>query len=156
MNNFKVYQPRKIKFCSNVSANSWNVKVYTITFRDKFESKPVLENAVTNLPKWLKKSKILGLETYQIAFLIVHEGRDGVWNILSWWTGENMLRSVTFATSTAMPNEFVLTPKDGGMVCVWELEIIDFERKMWIEHILKKAEKPDFAGYLEQKIEGYF
>lgn len=87
---------------------------------------------------------------------MIHEGRDGVWVILSWWTGENMLRSVTFATSAAMPKEFVITPKEGGMVCVWELEVIDFERKMWIEYVLRKAKNPDFAGYLEQRIEGYF
>jgi hypothetical protein len=150
------YQKRRIEFRQIVGANTWQIKVYTISYKDKFESVEVLENAIANLPNWLETTKSPNFETYKIAFLIVHEGRDGVWNILSWWTGENMLRSVTFCTSAAMPKEFVMTPQTGGMVCVWELEIVEFERQMWIEHILKKADKPDFTGYLEQKIDGYF
>ena len=31
-----------------------------------------------------------------------------------------------------------MEPIDGtGMACVWELEVIDFERKAWLEHVLK-------------------
>ena len=67
-----------------------------------------------------------------------------------------MLQSVTFYTSFDDANEFEKTPQKGGMACVWELEIIDFERKMWIEYILKKVENPDFAGYLNQQLNGEF
>jgi hypothetical protein len=150
------YQPRKVEFRRIVSIDNWKIKVYTLTYKTGFEADEVLENALANLPEWLEITKTLDFETYKIAFLMVHEGRDGVWCILSWWLGENMLRSVTFGASLENPNQFEMLPKEGGMVCVWELEIVDFERKMWIECILKKAEKPDFAGYLEQRIDGYF
>lgn len=153
---FANYKPRKIGFHQIVDINSWQIKVYTITFREEFQSVSALESAITKLPDWLKLSETLEFENYQIGFMMVHEGRDGVWVILSWWTGENMLRSVTFANSAEAPEEFHLTPKEGGMVCVWELEVVDFERRMWIEHVLKKADQPDFRGYLEQNIEGYF
>lgn len=153
---FTPYKPRKIEFCQIVNVNSWQVKIYTFTFRKQFQANEVLENALSKLSEWLELSKTLDFETYKIAFLMVHEGRDGVWVILNWWTGENMLRSVTFSASKAMPAEFVLTPKEGGMVCVWELEVVDFERKMWIEHILKKAETPDFARYLNETLSGNY
>ena len=156
MESFKIYQPRKVEFRQIANVNNWNVKVYAITYQDKFASEEVLENALANLPKWLEKSKMLGLETYKIAFLIVHEGRDGVWSLLHWWIGENMLQSVTFYTSFDNPNEFEETPKEGGMICVWELEVVEFERKAWIEYILKKAEQPDFTGYLNQTLTGEF
>lgn len=156
MKSFKIYQPRKIEMRRVAPVKDWNIKVYTITFQEKFNSKTVLDNAIFKLPKWLEKAKLLGLETYKIAFLIVHEGRDGVWSLFNWWIGENMLQSVTFYTSFDDAEQFEETPKEGGMACIWELEVIDFERKMWIEHILKKTEKPDFARYLEQKISGDF
>lgn len=156
MNNFKDYQPRRVKFCSIINASDWNIKVYALTFQAQFESQTVLNNAILNLPKWLEKSKSLGLEIYKIAFLLVHEGRDGVWSLLHWWIGENMLQSVTFYTSFDDANQFEETPKEGGMICVWELEVVDFERKMWIEYVLKKAENPDFTGYLNEKLEGCF
>lgn len=156
MKSFKIYQSRKIEMRRIAPVKDWNIKVYTITFQKKFKSETVLDNAVLNLPKWLEKSKLLGLETYKIAFLIIHEGRDGVWTLLNWWIGENMLQSVTFYTSFDDANQFEETPQTGGMACVWELEVINFERKMWIEHILKKAEKPDFAGYLQETLNGEF
>lgn len=152
----KSYKPRKIEFHHLETVNNWKIKVYSITFKNKFSADKVLANAIANLPKWLEGTKLLGLETYKIAFLIVHEGRDGVWTLLNWWIGENMLQSVTFYTSFDDENEFEETPQTGGMACVWELEIIDFERKMWIEYILKKVENPDFAGYLNQQLNGEF
>lgn len=36
------------------------------------------------------------------------------------------------------------------MACVWEIAVLSFERAMWIEHILKQADQPDFAGYCQQ------
>lgn len=153
---FIQYKPRKIDFHNTIRVNNWQIKVYKFTFRETFQADEILEKAIAKLPEWLETAKTLNFEIYHIGFLMIHEGRDGIWCILSWWLGENMLRSLTFSTSTASPNDFTLNPQKGGMVCVWELEVINFERKMWIEHILKKAENPDFAGYLNEKMSGEF
>jgi hypothetical protein len=40
-----------------------------------------------------------------------------------------------FAAPTDDPG--ALEPADGtGMACVWELEVIDFERRAWLDHVL--------------------
>jgi hypothetical protein len=37
-------------------------------------------------------------------------------------------------------------PNDGtGLACVWEMEVLDFERRAWLEHVLKNQ---DLEGYL--------
>ncbi|GEM_PF-651810 len=146
------YKPRKVEFCQIASVNDWQVKVYTITSRASFESKTTLENAVTRLPVWLEKSTRLNLPTYKAAFLIVHEGRDGIWSLINWWIGGGRLQSTTFYTSFEQPNDFTLLPTEGFMACVWEIPIISFERTLWVEHILKRAEKPDFSGYLAKHL----
>lgn len=148
MNSFAVYKPRKVEFYRLEETNDWNIKVYTITCRNAFESKGVLENVIENLPILLERSKLLGFETYKAAFLIVHEGRDGIWSLLNWWIGGEMLQSTTFYTDFNKPSKIQTRPKEGFMACVWEMAVISFERKMWIEHILKKAKNPDFTGYL--------
>ncbi len=148
----RIYKPRKVEFTRMVTTGGWSIKVYQITCRLKFESEGVLDNAVSNLPRWLEKSKTLGFETYRAAFLIVHEGRDGVWTLLNWWTGGEMLHSITFYTDFNQPDEFQMLPKEGFMACVWEMAVTIFEREMWIEHILKKAGNPDFTAYLEAKL----
>lgn len=143
------YKPRRVEYNRTVTIDGWNVKVYQITCRLRFESEGVLNEAILKLPEWLEKSKALGFETYRTAFLIVHEGRDGVWTLLNWWAGCEMLQSITFYTDYGKPKEFQMLPKEGFMACVWEMAVIFFEREMWIEHILKRAGNPDFNAYFE-------
>ncbi len=150
MSFFTQYKPRKVEFRQLLTVSDWTIKVYTITHRASFAAETILENALAQLPTWLEKSKALKFPTYKIAFLIVHEGRDGVWTLINWWRGGEMLQSITFYTNFANPNEFQALPTEGFMACVWELAVISFERVMWVEYILKKADKPDFTGYLQK------
>ena len=40
-----------------------------------------------------------------------------------------------------------LVPSDGtGLGCVWELEVIDFERRAWLEDVLKNDELDAYLG----------
>jgi hypothetical protein len=143
----EIYKPRKIEFRETVRINNWEIKVYSITTLSHFDSMAVLDSAVNHIPHWLENPKVPGLSTHNAAFLIVHEGNDGVWTLINWWTGENMLRSMTFFTKFGEPGSFRPALDTGFMACVWEMEVISFERAMWVEHILKKADEPDFSGY---------
>jgi hypothetical protein len=148
----KIYKPREIKLNQLLTINSWKIKVYTITNRTQFESAITLQSAVAKLPEWLEKSQLIGFGTYETAFLIVHEGIDGVWTLINWWTDGEILQGMTFYTNFDCPTEFQKLPKEGFMACVWEMEVILFERGMWIEHILKKAKKPDFETYFHKSL----
>jgi hypothetical protein len=150
MDSFTQYKPRKVEFNQLLTLDGWQVKVYTITHRAAFASDTILTNAVASLPQWLEQSTALGLPTYNTAFLIVHEGRDGVWSLISWWIGGEMLQSLTYFTRFDQPHEFVRLPQEGFMACVWEMAVMSFERAMWIEYVLKKAEEPDFTSYWQK------
>jgi hypothetical protein len=78
-------------------------------------------------------------------FKIGHSIYDHV--SINWWIGGEMLQSLTFYTGFETPTEFQICPREGFMACVWEMEIIIFERAMWVEHILKNAEAPDYETY---------
>ncbi|HMW01406.1 MAG TPA: hypothetical protein PKE58_14810 [Acidobacteriota bacterium] len=148
----KMYRPRKIQLNRRLAINNWNVKVYTITHQSRFESAVTLQSAIARLPGWLEKSRATGFETHGVAFLIVHEGLDGVWTLINWWMCDELLQSLTFFTSYKTPTEFQPFPQEGFAACVWELEVIVFERSMWIEHILKKADTPSFDQYLQASL----
>jgi hypothetical protein len=148
----RIYKPRNTVFHQLLSMKDWTIKVYTITTRARFESGATLQAALANLPEWLENSRTLGLETYGTAFLIVHEGTDEIWTLINWWTGGEILRSVTFRTDFAKPTEFQPFRGTGFIACVWEMEVIVFERAMWIEHILKKARNPQFKTYFEKTL----
>ena len=146
------YKPRRIDFKSTESVNGWRVKLYTITHNASFQSDDILEKALKKLPEWLEESKSMGFPVHGMAFLIVHEASDGAWSLLSWWTGGEMLRTITWFTDFEKRDEFRLLPQSGSMACVWELAVTAHERKAWITHILKEAESPKFSDYLNDVI----
>ncbi len=145
---FEQYKSRKIEFIKTVAINDFNVKIYTITNRTNYESKTILEASVNSLSDWLQDAKSSSIVTHKHAFLIVHEAREGVLILLSWWTGENMIETKIYFSNFENPSKIepsIYDPKQ--LVCVWELEIFYHERKAWIEHVLSKSENPDFENY---------
>jgi hypothetical protein len=149
----RVYKARNTKCEQVIRVDSWTVKVYTITNRTQFESRRTLDAAIAKLPEWFQKSKALDFENYGTAFLIVHEGTDGVWTIINWWVDGEILQSLTFHTTVRRPTTFRPFRGEGFVACVWEMAVIVFERAMWIEHILMKAGQPDFNAYFQQTLE---
>jgi len=150
---FDIYKPRKIEFQKTVNVHDCIVKIYTITNRQQFESVQVLKNSIQELLNWVLDIKNSNLPTYNCAFLIVHEAREGALVLLNWWTGENMIETKVYFADFDKPSEIkpsVYNPK--SLICIWELEIFAHERKAWINYVLKNANDPDFKGYLNDTL----
>lgn len=43
---------------------------------------------------------------------------------------------------------------DPAAGCVWEIGIIDFERRAWLEDVLANPNGPDVERYLERRFDG--
>ncbi|MFD2587447.1 hypothetical protein ACFSQJ_10935 [Croceitalea marina] len=145
---FQTYKSRKITFDTCMNINDWTIKVYIITNRSEFESNGILKNSKNHLPVWLKRIENSTLPTYKHAFLIVHEAREGVWILLNWWTGGEMIETKVFFTSFDSAEIITDSPYNtNSLLCVWELEVFAHERSSWIEHILSKPNNPDYLAY---------
>jgi hypothetical protein len=80
------------------------------------------------------------------GFTIAHRGRLAGLGIVYWWAHENELHARHYIAGTEG-----LEPLDGsGLACVWELEVIDFERRAWLEDVLVGG---DVEAYLERALE---
>ncbi len=78
------------------------------------------------------------------GFTIAHRGRSAAMALVYWWAEENEVHRRAYAGPALQP----LTGT--GMACVWELEVIDFERRAWLEDVLI-ADNVD--AYLERALE---
>jgi hypothetical protein len=38
--------------------------------------------------------------------------------------------------------------------CVWELAVVEFERRAWLADVLARPEGPDLAAYLSRRFNG--
>lgn len=146
---FEKYQPRKISFNDWIYKNEWVIKIYTISNLERFESFSILENVKKKIPSWLKKiEESSNLPVYKQAFAIVHEAREGVWILLNWWTGGEMIETKVYFSSFQTPQRITDSPfGKNSLLCVWELEVFAHERAAWIKNILERAAKPDFENY---------
>jgi hypothetical protein len=88
----------------------------------------------------------------KIGFLILHIGKEGIFSIINWWVGKNMLNTNVYISEQTKPNEFEKISGNGIVACVWELEVINHERISWLNNILKNEPNPNFENYLEDII----
>src|SRR3954464_6267799 len=82
------------------------------------------------------------------GFTIAHDAAVAALAIAYWWANENELHARHFWAPLEDPGALVPLP-DAGLACVWELEIIDFERRAWLHDVLEDGD-PD--AYLDRAL----
>ncbi|MEO1213598.1 MAG: hypothetical protein AAFY45_08750 [Bacteroidota bacterium] len=142
----EAYVDRPIAYYELIRVYAWQVKTYRIGDFAHNRSEEIFTQALEQLPQWLEKAEKTGLPVYQIAFLVFHEGREGMWILLNWWTGGEMLQTHVYFCGYTRDEQIKAATHEGGLICVWELEIVLHERKAWIQHVLQNA--PNRYAYL--------
>ena len=150
MAEFEAYKNRKIEFLGAQTVTGWSVKVYTITLYESFQSSNALTSVLKNLNSdFISQAVQSELTIHRHAFVVVHEAREGVWVLFSWWTGGEMLQTIVRFIAYDQPTVIKPSPYPGSLICTWELEVYIHERQAWIEHVLKRPQEPDFMGYIQ-------
>jgi hypothetical protein len=79
------------------------------------------------------------------GFTIAHDATSAGLGIVYWWANENEIHRRLFASPIDDPG--ALEPfENGGLACVWELEVIDFERRAYLEEVLKRGDVDAYLG----------
>lgn len=148
----ETYKTRIIQFRELIAISDWKIKVYTISKNGDFKHEIMYQNVLKELPEWLRLDNGFDSSNDKIGFLILHSGTEGVFSLINWWAGKNMLNTTIFITTPEKPEDFKKISGNGLAPCIWELEIINHERISWTNNILKKAPNPNFENYLEDVI----
>jgi hypothetical protein len=69
------------------------------------------------------------------------------------WANENELHHKVFISPSDQPENLVPSPPDGTVACVWDLQLIWFERNAWVEKVLGNTKGPDLTAYLGRRLE---
>lgn len=143
------YTSRKIEFKEIFDVGDWSIKIYTITKNGNFAHPEFYDHVKTQLPKWLLMENSFDSSNDKIGFLILHSGTEGIFSLINWWVGKNMLNTHIFITNPKEPEGFTKISGDGLASCIWELQIIYHERTSWIYNILKQESGPNYQAYLK-------
>ena len=131
------YEPRRIAFLGRKG----RIKHYGIAL-GQGDARPALTEAT-------RQAAADAIPDGAAGFTIAHDAATAALAIVYWWANENEVHSLYFAAPYDDPG--ALEPVQGtGMACVWELEVIDFERRAWLHDVLEDG---DVEAYLERALE---
>jgi len=98
-------------------------------------------------PEWLRQQAASVLldppqpEDHPLGFLILHYGMDGDYLLVSQWYDANMLKHWVRGSAVDAAGNTTFTPlaQRDLVACVWELEVIRFERDAWVNTVLARG-----------------
>lgn len=129
------YRPRPIRFVELWEKAGWKWKVYGISTKNEYPAPQHIALGKKTAVEQLHQITVQ-TEIYSIGFIIIHETKTGVFILIDYWTGENMLYSHAYYKEYGSTSVSYLTPT-GLTACIWELGVINFERDAWVKHILQ-------------------
>jgi hypothetical protein len=141
----EAYAPRPVHLLEVWESGDWLLKVYGIAYARELPRAEAVEAAKDLVEARLPRPGP-GDARYGVGFLIVHDGRDACWLLLDWWGNEDVLYHQLFAAPSDRPTEFSRVTS-GATACVWELEVVKFERDAWVDAVLKNPSQPDLESF---------
>lgn len=146
------YRPRPIRFLRVAEDRGWRLKVYSIIYG----ADPLDETAYQHglrlafddaLPQPAVTEHRPG-----VGFVICHQGRGIHYLVVCWWDNENELFTRVFLRS--FDETATWEPAEGrGAPCVWDQQIIAFERDAYVQTVLSESVHLDCNAYVAQRYE---
>lgn len=146
------FHTRPIKFKELLRQAGWQIKLYVVIHPEQTLDWPGfeegLEYSLNILPQPALTPHRPGL-----AFVIAHQGRSAYYLVVCWWDRENELCTRIFVRNFGEDASWHQS-REGESFCVWDMEIMWFEREAYVNAVLNHPDAPDVHGYLEQRLYG--
>jgi hypothetical protein len=135
---FNVSQPyasRPIRFLGINEHAGYRIKLYSITHGDAPLDRATYDDclplALNDLPQPVATTHRPG-----VGFAIFHQGRGWHYLVLNWWDNENELPQRIWVRERDDPTARWRRADPNQSICVWDLQLIWFERETYVRHVL--------------------
>lgn len=144
------YAPRERHFAEVLELAGYRIKLYTVRHVARELSNEALDYALAAAAPLLPQPA--ATETRPgVGFAIHHAGRGMDFFVLGWWDEENELCVRVLARAQNDVREW-REVRYHTIGCVWDLEILAFERDAYVATVLARAGEPDLAAYLRMRL----
>ncbi|MBA2296940.1 MAG: isochorismatase [Actinobacteria bacterium] len=143
------YEPRPLRFLRLATLGDWRLKVYGISLAGR-AARPELVEATVELAGQVVPPPSEAVPG--VGFVIAHDAAGVCFGLVYWWQSENELHQRSHMAPHDDPTALERLP-DQAAGCVWELGIIDFERRAWMEDVLANPAGPDLERYLRRRLD---
>ena len=140
------YKPRHVRFIRKEDVEGWQLKLYGIAVNGE-EPRPDFVEATRDLAAQVVPQPPAGEDHYGVGFAIAHDARSVGIALVYFWKSENELHQRIYVSPKDDPAAFTQVENQPAG-CVWELEVVNFERLAWLEDVLSNPAGPDIDAYL--------
>jgi hypothetical protein len=144
------YAQRPVRFLELMERDGWRLKLYSIRYGEAALDRAAYEEglrlALPALPRPAQTASRPG-----VGFVILHQGRGWHYLVLSWWDNENEYFNRVFVRPLAASEPW-REATSGETACVWDLEVIWFERQAYVETVLGAPGAPELSAYLARRL----
>jgi len=145
----EAYEPRAFRFIELLALSDWRMKLYGIAWRRELPRVNLLEVAKRIAVEVLRNAVP---NNYKVGFIGAHDGKKACLVFVDYWGNEDELFHRVFLSRSNDPDALAPANCSDLSVCVWDMHLQSFERAAWIKYILRKANAPDFDGYLGERL----
>jgi hypothetical protein len=145
------HRTRPIRFVGPERIGDWRVKIYGIATHGETVRPGLLAETLRRAPDIFPRPAAGG-SRHGIGFVIAHDAQTASIALYYWWESYNELHSRVYVGPKDDPTAMTQLPTQVAG-CVWELEIIDFERRAWLADVLANPAGPDVERYLARHID---
>ena len=135
------YSPRMVKAFAPLDVCGRTLKTYGIFAElERRSTFPAAEWLRGHAESVLREPPQPG--DHALGFLILHYGMDGDYLLVSQWYDANMLKHWVRGPETDGEGNTAFVPlaQRDLIACVWELEVIKFERDAWVRTVLARGQ----------------
>jgi len=144
------FRPRPVQFLELLEFGPWRIKLYGLS-AEHTRLLPELVSAAKDLVQTVVPTGTAAGDTYGVGFAGVHCGIDANFIFIDWWANENELHHHVFVSTLNEPLTIERAP-EGVTACVFDLQVMWFERNAWVEKVLANPAGPDLDAYLEKRL----
>jgi hypothetical protein len=144
------FRPRPIHFHEVREVDGWRLKLYAIRYGDAPLETAIYDEVFPQAWYALPRPPVTA-QRPGLGFVIQHQGRSMHYLVLCWWDNENELCQRVFVRRFA-PGEGWRPATGGESACVWDLQVIWFERQTYLDTMLSPG-VADPEAYLARRLE---
>ena len=149
-----IYRPRHIRYVDLTTVGEWRIKTYSIALTPELARSELRHRTITMAADCLPGAPFED-GRHGAGFTIAHDAATVCFGLVYWWQSENELYQRLFMAPK--DNPAALSPIEHPAAgCVWELGVIDFERRAWLADMMANPSGPDLPLYLSRRTDATF
>ncbi|MBN9045175.1 MAG: hypothetical protein J0H18_05830 [Rhizobiales bacterium] len=139
-----LYKPRAAWFDGLTACGPATIKLNII---EADPSDPLAEATIGTARRQIEGAaeRLATLPHQEAGFAILHQGEESLWLLLHWWLEGGIATQMLWRSDLGDEADFV-PAQPLLMACVWELGIIDFERRAWMETAMSGKSVADYLA----------